>query len=191
MLLREEESNGLLCLTAKAIKSAALPFQSIDHIHGSDSLPLGMLRVGDSITDDILKEDLEDTTGLLIDEARDTLDSSTTSQTPDCWLCDALDVVSQHLAMTLGASLSKSLSSFATSGHVAGLSVNDAFALVWCRIYRVCWPIASQHQACGWSLAWGADETRHRVHRMCGVIEKLQIFYKHIRYYTRCYMINL
>ena len=40
-----------------------------------------MLSVGDSITDDVLKEDLEDTPGLLIDEARDTLDSTTTSET--------------------------------------------------------------------------------------------------------------
>ncbi|MCP4453099.1 MAG: hypothetical protein GY809_16685, partial [Planctomycetes bacterium] len=43
-----------------------------------DSLPLGMLGVGDSITDDVLKEDLEDTTGLFVDEARDTLDTTTT-----------------------------------------------------------------------------------------------------------------
>ncbi len=35
-----------------------------------------MLGVGDSIPDDILKEDLEDTPGLLIDEARDTLDTN-------------------------------------------------------------------------------------------------------------------
>jgi hypothetical protein len=46
-----------------------LPLQSIDDIHSGDSLPLGMLSVGDSITDDILKENLEDTSGLLIDEA--------------------------------------------------------------------------------------------------------------------------
>ena len=56
--MREKESNVLLCLTAKAVKSAALPLQSIDHIHGGDGLPLGMLGVGDSITDDILQEDL-------------------------------------------------------------------------------------------------------------------------------------
>ena len=34
-------------------------------------------------------------------------------------LGDALDVVPQHLPVTLSASLSQSLSSFATSGHVA------------------------------------------------------------------------
>ena len=40
-----------------------------------------MLSVGNGITDDVLQEDLEDTTGLLVDEARDTLDTATTSET--------------------------------------------------------------------------------------------------------------
>ena len=121
--MREKEGEILLYLTAKAIESAALPFQSIDHIHRSHSLPFGVLCVGDGITDDVLKEDLEDTTGLLIDEARDTLDSTTASQTADSGLGDALDVIPQHLTVPLRASLSQSLASFAASSHV-GVSVN-------------------------------------------------------------------
>ena len=112
-------------LTSESVQSTALPLEGIDDIHSGDSLPLGVLSVGYSITDDVLKEHLEDTTGLLVDEARDTLDSSTTRQPPDGGLGDALDVVSQHLPVTLSASLSQSLSSFATSGHVAGVSVTD------------------------------------------------------------------
>ena len=50
-------------LSAKAIQSPALPLQCVDYIHGSHSLPLGMLSVGDSIADDILQEDLNDTLG--------------------------------------------------------------------------------------------------------------------------------
>ena len=110
-------SNGQ-CLTAEAVQGAALPLQSVDHIHGGDGLPLGVLGVGDSITDDVLQEHLEDTTGLLVDEARDTLDSTTASQTADGGLGDALDVVTQNLAVTLGASLAQSLASLSTSGHV-------------------------------------------------------------------------
>ena len=106
------------CLTAKAVEGAALPLQGIDHIHGSDSLPLGVLSVGDSVPDDVLKEHLEDTAGLLVDEARDTLDSTTASQTADSGLGDALDVVTKNLAVTLGASLAQSLASFASSSHV-------------------------------------------------------------------------
>ena len=45
-------------LASKAVKGPALPLQGIHHIHGSDSFPLGMLGVGDRITDDILQEDL-------------------------------------------------------------------------------------------------------------------------------------
>ena len=102
-----------------------MPLESIDHIHSGDSLPLGMFSVGDSIPDDILKENLENSTSLLIDQTRDTLDSSTTRQPSDSRLGDTLDVVSQHLPVTLSASLSQSLSSFATSSHVAVVSVND------------------------------------------------------------------
>ena len=95
-----------------------MTLQSIDDIHGSDCLPLGMLGVGDGITDDVLQEHLEDPTGLLVDQARDTLDSSTTCQTTDCWLGDTLDVITQHLPVALGASLSESLSSFTATRHV-------------------------------------------------------------------------
>ena len=116
----------MLSLTSESVEGTSLPLEGIDHIHGGDGLPLGVLGVGDGIPDDVLKEDLEDSTGLLVDESRDTLDSSTTRQPPDGGLGDALDVVSQHLPVTLSASLSQSFSSFATSGHVAVLSVNDA-----------------------------------------------------------------
>ena len=85
-----------------------------------DSLSLGVLRVGNSVPDDILKKHLENTTGLLIDESGDPLDTSASRQTTDGRLSDALYVVSQHLTVTLGASLSKSLSSFASSCHNAG-----------------------------------------------------------------------
>ena len=105
-------------LTAEAVQGATLPLQGIDHIHGGDSLPLGVFGVGDGIPDDVLKEDLEDTTGLLVDEARDTLDTTTACQTADGGLGDALDVVTQNLAVTLGASLSESLASFAATSHV-------------------------------------------------------------------------
>ena len=106
------------CLAAEAVQGAALPLQSVDDVHGSDGLPLGMLGVGDGIPDDVLKEDLEDATGLLIDEARDTLDTATARQTADGGLGDALDVVPEDLPVALGASLSESLASFATSSHV-------------------------------------------------------------------------
>ena len=94
-----------------------MALQSIDDIHGSDGLSLGMLGVSDGISDDIFKEDLEDTAGLFIDEAGDTLDTTTASETANGRLGDTLDVITQHFAMTLGASLSEALSSFAATRH--------------------------------------------------------------------------
>merc|ERR1712183_764622 len=116
-------------LTSESVQGASLPLQSVDHIHGGDGLPLGVFGVGDGIPDDVLEENLENSTGLLVDESGDTLDSSTTRQPSDGGLGDALDVVSQHLTVTLGASLSQSLSSFATSSHVADISMNDPHVL--------------------------------------------------------------
>jgi len=54
-----------------------------------------VLGVGDSIPDDVLKEHLQHSTSLLIDEAGDPLDSSPPRQTADCWLGDSLDTANQ------------------------------------------------------------------------------------------------
>ena len=109
-----EEINNL---TSESVEGTSLPLEGIDNIHSGDSLPLGVFSVGDSIPDNILKENLKNTTGLLIDQTRDTLDSSTTSQPSDGRLGDSLDVVSKHLTVTLGASLSEPLASFAAPRH--------------------------------------------------------------------------
>ena len=50
--------NRLGFLAAESVQGPALPLQSIDYVHGSDGLPLGMLRVGDGVADDILQEHL-------------------------------------------------------------------------------------------------------------------------------------
>ena len=81
-------------LSSEAVQGASLPLEGIDHIHGSDGLPLGVFRVGDGIPDHVLQEDLEDATGLLVDEARDPLDSSPPRQTADGGLGDALHIKS-------------------------------------------------------------------------------------------------
>ena len=94
-----------------------LALESIDNVEGGDSLALGVLSVGDGIADDVLEEDLEDRAGLLVDEARDTLDTSTTGETTDGGLGDTLDVVTKNLAMALGTTLSKTFSSFAAARH--------------------------------------------------------------------------
>ena len=105
-------------LTAEAIEGLALTLEGVDDIQRGDRLALGVLRVCHGIADDVLKEDLEHAARLLVDEAGDTLDTATAGQTADGGLGDALNVVAQDLAMTLCSSLSKTLSSLATSRHV-------------------------------------------------------------------------
>jgi hypothetical protein len=77
----------------------------MDNIKSSDSLSASMLSVSDSIADDVLEEDLEDTTGLFVDETRDALDTTTTSQSADSGLGNALDVVSEDLSVALSSTL--------------------------------------------------------------------------------------
>ena len=94
------------CLTSETVKGSALSLEGIDNIKSSDSLSSGVLSVGHSISDDVLKENLKDTTGLLVDKARDTLDTTSSCQSSDSRLGDTLDVISQDLSVTLGTTLS-------------------------------------------------------------------------------------
>ena len=119
-------------LTAEAVQGAALSLERVDNVERCDGLSLRVLGVCDGVTDDTLEEGLENTTGLLVDHwerlvstwsvdcwlserrrhtGRDTLDTSTARETADGGLCDSLDVVTKDLAVTLGTTLSESLSS--------------------------------------------------------------------------------
>ena len=59
----------MVYLTAEAVQGAALALERVDDIHGGDGLAARVLGVGHGIADDVLKEDLEDTAGLLVDQA--------------------------------------------------------------------------------------------------------------------------
>ena len=108
---------GADSLTAEAVEGLSLTLEGVDDVHGRDSLAASVLGVGDRVTDDVLEEDLEDTAGLLVDETGDALDTATTSETADGGLGDALDVIAKDLAVTLGASLSKTFASFSSTRH--------------------------------------------------------------------------
>ena len=93
-------------LPTKSVQGSALALEGIDDIKCCHRLATGVLSVGDCIPDDILQEDLEDAPSLFIDESRDTLDTTTASQSTDGRLCNSLDVVSEYLSVALGTSLS-------------------------------------------------------------------------------------
>ena len=94
-------------LASKAVQGAALPLESVDHVHGGDGLPLGVLSVGDRVPDHVLQEDLvmykltrayegrnltnlKNTSRLLVDQSRDSLDASPSRQPSDGRLGNAL-----------------------------------------------------------------------------------------------------
>ena len=105
------------CLTSEAVQSAALPLQSVHHIHCGHGLPLGVLGVGDGITDHVLQEHLEHTAGLLVDQTGDTLHSTAASQTADSGLGDSLDVITEDFTVTLCASFAESFTSLTSTAH--------------------------------------------------------------------------
>lgn len=80
-------------LTSETVEGLALSLESVDNIHGDNGLPLGVLSVGDCITDNVLEEILQNTSGLFVDESRDTLDTTSSSQSTDGGLGDTLDVI--------------------------------------------------------------------------------------------------
>ena len=43
-------------LSSKVVEGPALPLEGVHHVHGSDSLPLGVLSVGDRVSEDVLEE---------------------------------------------------------------------------------------------------------------------------------------
>ena len=60
--VNDRKSNlGVSSSASEAVESSPLPLESVDDIHGSDSLPLSVLGVGHSVTDDILHEYLQET----------------------------------------------------------------------------------------------------------------------------------
>lgn len=65
--------------------------------------------------DHVLQENLQHSTGFFVDETGDALHTTTESQTADGGLGNPLDVIAEHLAVTLCASLSESFSTLSST----------------------------------------------------------------------------
>jgi hypothetical protein len=61
----------------------ALAFESVDDVHSGDSFSAPKLGVRHSVTKDILQENLQASSGLLVRELGDAMDASTASKTAD------------------------------------------------------------------------------------------------------------
>ncbi|KFQ51935.1 hypothetical protein N334_07414, partial [Pelecanus crispus] len=57
-------------LAAEAVEGASLVPEGVHHVHGRHRLPLGVLHVGDGVTDHVLQEDLQHAARLLTDQQR-------------------------------------------------------------------------------------------------------------------------
>ena len=77
-----------------------------------------MLRTGDGVSDNVLEEDLENTSSFLVNETGDSLDSSSSRESSNGGLGDSLDVVTQDLSVSLRSSFAQTLSTFSSSGHL-------------------------------------------------------------------------
>jgi len=108
---------------AETVERAAGALEGVDDVERGDGFALSVLGVGDRVADDVLEEDLEHAARLLVDEARDTLYTTTAGETTDGGLGDTLDVVAKNLAVALSSALAESLATFATARHVVGLGI--------------------------------------------------------------------
>ena len=54
-------------LTTETVEGTALTLEGVDNVERGDGLALGVLSVCDGVTNDTLKEGLQNTTSLLVD----------------------------------------------------------------------------------------------------------------------------
>ena len=103
------------CLTTETVQGAALALEGVYYVQSGDGLAASMLSVGNSVTDDVLQEHFQDTTGFLVDKTRNALDTTTTCETTDSRLGNALDVVTKDFAMAFSTTFAETLSSFSSA----------------------------------------------------------------------------
>lgn len=116
-----------------SLPTAALALEGVHDVQGRDRLALGVVRVGDSVANDTLQKYLQHATNFLVDEAIDAFDTAAARQAADSGLGNALNVVTQHRTMALGAALSEAHEALATTRHVDAVR-NDVSCQVMCVI---------------------------------------------------------
>ncbi len=109
----------LYLLRAESVQRSSLSLQRIHDVQCHHRLAPRVFRVRNRVPNHWLEEHLQHIPRLFIDQTRDTLHTTTTRQTTDGRLRNALDVIPQNLAMAFRTSLSQSFSSFTASWHSA------------------------------------------------------------------------
>ena len=57
-----DDAKNMRRLTSESVQGLSLTLQGVHDVHGSDGLSAGVLSVSDRITNDVLKEHLQDST---------------------------------------------------------------------------------------------------------------------------------
>ena len=96
----------------------------MDNVHSSHGLALGMLAQG--VANHVLHEDLEPIARVLVDDARDTLGTTSASEPTDGGLGDPQVAIIQYQVIPFGEYLSASL--------VSCLSESIAFSTMSCHV---------------------------------------------------------
>jgi hypothetical protein len=104
-------------LGLETVECLPLALERVYDVQCGHSLPAGVLCVSHGVTDNILKEVPQNATDFFVDITADSLDAATTGETTDCRLRDTLNVFTHDFSMPLGATLSETFATFATTGH--------------------------------------------------------------------------
>lgn len=102
----------------------ARALESVDDVRSTNGLPFVVLSIGHGVPKDVLKENLEGTTCFRINASIDALHTTSTGNTNQRRLGDALNAVAKDLAVTLDTFAAKTLATFSASGcFVMGLGL--------------------------------------------------------------------
>ena len=107
-------------LSAETVEGSALSLKSVDDVESGDGLSLGVFGVDNGVTDNVLEEGSEDSAGLLVDVAGDSLDSTSSCESADSWFGDSEDGVAESLSglESLGSGFASSGLSFSSSSNL-------------------------------------------------------------------------
>ena len=84
--------------STESVEGSSLSFKGVDDVECSHCFSLSMLSVDHGVSDNILKEASENTTGLFIDVGGDSFDSTSSCESADGWLGDSKDGVTESLS---------------------------------------------------------------------------------------------
>ena len=105
--------------SSETVESSTLSLEGVDDVESSDGLSLGVLSVGDRVSNDVLEEASENKSGLVVDERTDSLDTTSSGESSDGWLGDTHDrSLDRLLSHSLGSGLSGNLSELASLSFV-------------------------------------------------------------------------